>query len=400
MRILTIPDQNRLLLFAGNSISAFYPALYLVFFGLFIAMEEAGRFALAQALVFPVFVFLSMGMRSYLSINKIGKLEAASLMKFRFISIFTIFMVFYTVILFLYDQQVVTYCVVLWIIKTSDQYFDMSAGIYIEQDNLSRLAKSQLFRSLSSLAFGLSIGYLTTPIIGLSSHAAVSIFVQLIDWKKHSSQWRRDSDNEFKPDYLVNLIKIGLPTAFSSLFMSYSFNVPRLAIERQTDSATFGQLSLLLLPISLANQYLYTLGQTHIKGYALHCPDGTTNRLRLAQDLRLSLLLSSVLVMLSPLVLLFPDSFSHYRVPVVIFLLFSIFSNLGSILGYYLFAVNEIRPMLLVSAFALLLSSIGALAITGMISFAIVSGLISAYFGISYLLIAFKSKGAPLEIKI
>ena len=345
--------------------------LFVVIVVKFLGVQALGHYALALAIVSPIFMFTNLSLRSIQATDVDDKFLFLEFLSFRLLtSLLAIVLVGGLLFLVNYNTTVVQILILLTMLKLAEGLSDVCYGVYQRQEQMSFIGKSLLIRSCLLVVGTVAIGWYSNSLVWMVAgtvflYFAIAFFYDLpriVGGLRQ--QWRGVKvllDVFFK--LLVITLPLGITVCVNVLYQS----IPRILVEDLIGPAELGVFS--------GISYFAVIGATVVNALG----QGATPKLaRLAKEdvrgfMELITRLSSLVVCIgiagvvfawmfsdSFLSLVYSEEFLQRRQLFVLLMFVALVTYLSGVLGCGLTALQEFRWQAYISAICLIVLCISS----------------------------------------
>lgn len=380
----TVLFSNIFWMLIGNVAYGFSQWALLVALAKVGTIEMVGNFALAVAVVLPVFMFSSLSLRS---LQITDALHSYRFVEYGALRLIAVVLSLGFVVAFClvsgYSTPLVVSTVLIGAAKGAEYISDILYGLLQQQEDMAGIAVSMLLRSvLSVLGLSLSV-YLTHSLVWAAGSLLVCSVVVLFGYDLRKAA--ADRDTQLIPQvksfarYLLHIWRMqnrtrlqrlaitGLPMGFALMMVSLNLNIPRYFIQRDLGMAELGIFSSIATLLASGSVAVNAVGQAAAPRLATSFAKHDRRRfsLLLAGLVGASLglgalgLFGALFFGKQAMALIYRPEYSTRQDVLIWLMAASGLYYLGSILGYAVTAVRCFGPQLPLFVVAALSTALG-----------------------------------------
>lgn len=259
----------------GNGSYALSQFLTIIIIGRFLGAESVGVYSLALAIVTPLLIFLNLGLRMQLMTDVKKEIPIAVYKKTQILSsIIGVFLIVILCLIFDLDNEIGVIIALIGIMKSIEYQSELYYG-YLQRKKLNKVVslslfvKSLVFVSFIFLGVYLKYSLINTVCIATLFYCVVGIIFDNVNIKKRIEIGRE----KIKKEYLIKILKIGLPLSLSTLLISMNVNLPRIILGKY-DLEQLGYFASIVAFMQIGTLLVVSVGQVFAGKMANYYQDG------------------------------------------------------------------------------------------------------------------------------
>lgn len=259
----------------GNGSYALSQFLTIIIIGRFLGAESVGIYSLALAIVTPLLIFLNLGLRMQLMTDVKKEIPIAVYKKTQILSsIIGVFLIVILCLIFDLDNEIGVIIALIGIMKSIEYQSELYYG-YLQRKKLNKVVslslfvKSLVFVSFIFLGVYLKYSLINTVCIATLFYCVVGIIFDNVNIKKRIEIGRE----KIKKEYLIKILKIGLPLSLSTLLISMNVNLPRIILGKY-DLEQLGYFASIVAFMQIGTLLVVSVGQVFAGKMANYYQDG------------------------------------------------------------------------------------------------------------------------------
>lgn len=246
----------------GNGSYALSQFLTIIIIGRFLGAESVGIYSLALAIVTPLLIFLNLGLRMQLMTDVKKEIPIAVYKKAQILSsIVGVFLILILCLIFDLDDEIGIIIALIGIMKSIEYQSELYYG-YLQRKKLNKVVSLSLFVKsivfVSFILFGVYFKYtlINTVCIATLFYCVVGIIFDNVNIKERIEI----GHEKIKKEYLIKILKIGLPLSLSTLLISMNVNLPRIILGKY-DIEQLGYFASIVAFMQIGTLLVVSIGQ-------------------------------------------------------------------------------------------------------------------------------------------
>jgi O-antigen/teichoic acid export membrane protein len=226
--------------------------------------EVVGQYSLALAITTPLMILFNLQLRTILATDTKNQFELAQYVDLRRLTNICFLLVLFIVLIILdYSLYTVLLTIIIGLSKIVESMSDIIYGLSQKNEDMKRIATSQIYRAVLSLISFVLLFYLTKNLL-------ISVTGILISWggvllfydSKLLQQYHLSIFSFKKIKYNKNLLITSIPLGIVLMLSSLNTNIPRIFIEKYLGNDQLGYYASISYIIVAGNIIITSLGQS------------------------------------------------------------------------------------------------------------------------------------------
>lgn len=246
----------------GNGSYAAAQFLTILLIGKFLGSEKVGIYSFALAIVTPLLIFLNFGLRMQLMTDIKSEIPISIYKKAQLIaSLLGLIISVIICIVFNLQYELSLIVIILALMKAVEYQSELYYG-YLQRNGQNKVVSLSLFVKSMVFIISICIGiYYEKDLLAIVAYSAIAYCLIGYFFDKKTIRKRIKINNDvFKNEYLVKILKIGLPLSLSTLLISLNVNFPRIILGKY-DMTQLGYFASIMAFMQIGTLLIVSIGQ-------------------------------------------------------------------------------------------------------------------------------------------
>lgn len=246
----------------GNGSYAASQFLTILLIGRFLGAESVGIYSFALAIVTPLLIFLNFGLRMQLMTDIKGEIPVSVYKKAQFIAS-SLGVIVSIIICFIFHlkYELSLIILILAIMKAVEYQSELYYG-YLQRNKQNKVVSISLFVKSVTFITSVCLGiYFKNTLLQIVVYSAIAYCLVGYFFDKKTIRKKIEIINEnLKREYLLKILKIGLPLSLSTLLISLNVNFPRIILGKY-DISQLGYFASIVAFMQIGTLLIVSIGQ-------------------------------------------------------------------------------------------------------------------------------------------